>query len=513
MNKTRILFFVIPFLLLIQTLLTNAQTPLKRHIQPSYWPTNGWKTSTPEKQGISSKKLLEMLEFANSKKFKQNAGSPNIGIDSILVIRNGYIVMDTYFYPYSPKYKHQIFSCSKSITSILVGIAIDKGFIKDVSQTVISFFPDKKFKNMSKNKQKITIKNLLTMKTGLATHDSVMYNWEGLLNEKMKKSQDWVQYILDLPATSTPGTLFDYSNFSTFLLSAIIQKTSRMPTQDFAEKYLFKPLEIQDFKCDLNPQGNFLGFMGFNLKPHDLAKIGFLCLNQGKWNNKQIVSSKWIAEATRDYAAGYPSSGYGYQWWLDNNNPGLFIAWGNKGQMLIIDPINNLIAVFFSNISKPRMLLPLYHSYILQAIISERPLPPATETENILKNLENKIQLPPPEKPVPPMPVTAKEISDKYYKMQNEVTSDTMYWIFDFTKDTASLKEISFGKILNFNIGLNSRYKFTKNDCNGSAAEEMKDSVDKTILNSTNTKYFAINKIFNPFLAAFKSQVQLFNKI
>jgi len=135
--------------------------------------------------------------------------SPN-SIDSITVIKNGYLVLDIYFYPFQEDTAHIIHSCTKSIMSTLIGIAIDKGYIKDVNQGLLTFFPGISPSNMTASKKKITLENVLTMSTGLESMDSYKYKWAGLI--KMEKSRDWTKYMLDLPMKEEPGKKFEYSN-------------------------------------------------------------------------------------------------------------------------------------------------------------------------------------------------------------------------------------------------------------------------------------------------------------
>lgn len=214
-----------------------------------YWPTAGWRTSTPEEQGMNSEKLNDMLDETLREKYS---------IDSITIVRNGYMVLDAYFYPFKKDARHIIHSCTKSITSAAFGIAVDKGYIKNIEQHVLEIFPEKRFANLDDDKKAITLKNLLTMTSGLTTEDSYIYRWKGL-NEMVQK-KDWVQYVLDRPMAEKPGTRFEYSNCVTFLLSAVIQKATKQKTFDFMKKYLFKPLGIKDVKWAAAPLGINVGY-------------------------------------------------------------------------------------------------------------------------------------------------------------------------------------------------------------------------------------------------------------
>jgi len=154
----------------------------------SYYPTKDWRKTTPEQQGIKSNMLADMVEI-----IKKN----DYGIDSIVIVRKGYMVMDAYFHPFSKEQKHIIHSCTKSVMSALVGIAIEKGYIRSVNQPIADFFQDKEIANMNDQKKSITLENLLMMASGLDCKDSYLYGWKGLI--EMRDSPDWAGYVLGLP--------------------------------------------------------------------------------------------------------------------------------------------------------------------------------------------------------------------------------------------------------------------------------------------------------------------------
>jgi CubicO group peptidase (beta-lactamase class C family) len=344
--------------------------------KPDYWPTKGWRTASPESQGVDSNLLVKMLETIGEKK---------IVIYSVLVIRNGYLVLDAYSYPYDSDDTSNIHSCTKSVSSALVGIGIDKGYIKDVSQPVLDFFPMRVAKNLDAYKKAMTLENLLTMTTGLECRDSGLHDWRGL--RQMKSSADWVQFIIDLPMVDVPGTRFEYCNGASFLLSAILQKQTGTNTLSFANEYLFTPLGIFDVRWPSNPQGITVGHSDLYMKPHDMAKIGYLYLNDGMWDGKRIISSQWIKASTRKHIAATLTPGYGYQWWIVS--PGIYTAVGHKGQFIVVAPEKNIIAVFTSSLNPEDTHSPLglLTSYIIPAVKSDEPLPENPNGEKALKSL------------------------------------------------------------------------------------------------------------------------------
>jgi CubicO group peptidase (beta-lactamase class C family) len=349
--------------------------------QPDYWPTSSWQTASPESQGVDSELLVKMLDTIWKK---------NINIDSVLVIRNGYILLDVYNYPFDSNTRHNIYSCTKSISSALIGIAIDKGYIKNINQPVIDFFPKYATKNLNDDKKVITLKHLLTMTSGLYCRDSYLYRWRGLM--QMKFSNDWIKFMIDLPMAEEPGTRFEYCNGVSFLLSAILQKQTGENALSFAEKNLLGPLGITNIRWPSNPQGITIGYGQLQMMPRDMAKFGFLYLNSGVWDGQQIISSQWIKESTRKHIEATLVPGYGYQWWIVN--PDIYTAIGHQGQFIMVVPKKNLLAVFTSSLAKEDFYTPLglLAAYIVPAMKSLTPLPENQDQTNKIKSYSNLLQ-------------------------------------------------------------------------------------------------------------------------
>lgn len=297
----------------------------------------------------------------------------NYNIDSVLIARNGYMVVDAYVHPFSPDSKHVIHSCTKSIISALVGIAIEEGYIESVQQPVLDFFPERTVAHLDASKEAMTLEHLLTMSSGLNCRDSYLYRWRGLY--QMEQSQDWVQFMLDLPMAEEPGTRFEYCNGASFLLSAIIQETTGMSASAFAEKYLFSSLGISDVEWPSNPQGITIGWGDLRMRPHDMAKIGYLYLNQGQWDGKQILPSAWVEASTCKHISATLQDGYGYQWWVADN--GVYMALGYAGQFIFVVPEQALVVVFTSGLAERDFYVPqeLLNDFIIPAAKSSAPLP------------------------------------------------------------------------------------------------------------------------------------------
>ena len=360
-NKKYIALYILAIFVIIVFFYSYATASVNTY------PTEGWQISTPEDQGIRSQMLAEMMEHIKKNSFN---------IDSILIVRNGYMVMDAYFYPYSRGQKHIIHSCTKSIMSALIGIAIDKGYIQNVDQSITDFFPDKEFANMDDLKKSITLENLLMMASGLKCRDSYLYRWAGMY--EMRNSNDWAQYVLDLPMAEAPGEKFEYCNGVSYLLSVIIQNTTKIKSLDFARKHLFEPLGIIDVDWETSPQGIDVGYGEMWLKPHDMAKFGWLFLNKGRWGNKQIVPTAWVEASTRGHIDATLFDQYGYQWWVDTAE--FYMAVGYKGQFIFIVPDKNIVVVFTSDLPDRDFPIPrgLLQNFIIPAAESAKPLPSDT---------------------------------------------------------------------------------------------------------------------------------------
>jgi CubicO group peptidase (beta-lactamase class C family) len=321
--------------------------------QAGYWPTAGWQTADPGEVGMDAAQIDRMMEAIDE------AG---IDLHSVIVVHDGFIVAERYFTPFDQQDLHESYSITKSVVSALVGIAIERGHLESVDQVVLDFFPGYEFENGSAEKQAITLEHLLTMSSGLEEDFNAMTS-----------SADWVQATLDQPMRSSPGKEFLYNNGNAHVLSAILQKSTGGDLIAFARQHLFSPLGIEELRwqTDLNsiPKGGW----GLSLTPRDLAKIGYLYLNKGEWEGKQIVPGEWIEASTRPYIqVPDPKEPWdlhmGYLWWLHGDGP--YAAHGVKGQFVYIVDEHNLVVVFTAGLPdadfvKPQMLI---RDYIIPAL-------------------------------------------------------------------------------------------------------------------------------------------------
>jgi CubicO group peptidase (beta-lactamase class C family) len=241
-------------------------------------------------------------------------------------------------------------SVSKTVTSVIYGIAITRGDFKAGLDTpILKYFDEAKVKNVNDRKRHITLKHVLTMTTGLDWNENVPYDDPRSDSSLMEATDDWVQYVIDKRMAAEPGKVFNYSSGNTELLAYIFQKETGQDIDDYGEKYLFAPLGIKH-----HWKRTYMGVVdtegGLFLNGEDLAKIGYLYLHGGMWENKQIVSREWVKESLTPHITadddGEPFK-YGYKWWLYLTNGKLvWMARGFGGQRLMVFPDENLIAVF-----------------------------------------------------------------------------------------------------------------------------------------------------------------------
>lgn len=393
----------------------------------AYWPTTAWRTSTPEEQGVDSQQLLKAL---------QRVDEARINLRSLTVVRNGYIVLEAYYQPWTRDMLYQIWSSTKSVIGTLTGIALNEGYLKDANQPVLSFFPELTIANRDSGKDAITIEDLLTMRPGLDCSDKK-------INPIPPQGKDWVQYILDLPMASPPGQNFAYCTDGPHLLSAILTRATRTTTAFYAQSRLFNPLGIDrtNLAWEMDPQGINTGGYGLSMKPRDMAKLGLLYLNSGRWEDKQIVPNEWMAASTRVYSEERPGKRYGYLIWVYPDGPAGFIATEGLGSQVIqVVKDRNMVVVMTAAINDKdgQTVRDLLTDYIIPAAVSSGPLP---ANPSGLQALQEKVKyLADPVNPVPPLPAIARQMSGKTYVLQEGNPAGWKTLKFDFVEGAPELK-------------------------------------------------------------------------
>jgi CubicO group peptidase (beta-lactamase class C family) len=426
--------------------LTPTRTPLPA---PAPALVEGLSVSTPETQGMDSVLLAQMLEEISASKTK---------IYSVIVLRHGKLVTEAYFHPYTRETKMHIQSVTKSVVGALVGKAVSRGALKGVDETLLDYFPNRMVANLGQAKEAIQIRHLLSMSSGL---DCQEFSAAG---PKMEQSSGWVQFMLDLPVVSQPGTKFGYCNGNVHLLSAILEKTTGQSAREYANQELFAPLGIPaapEAEWGSDPQGYTLGGYGLHLRPVDLAKLALLYLNKGQWNGQQVLPAAWVEESTRPWIQKEDASdsAYGYMWTV---YPGQehYAALGLGGQQIHVYPAKDLAVVVTAGLeayAEAPAIEKMLSQYILPAVKSEQSLK-ADESatlrlQNALWAAENPVIQP------QELPKQAVAVSDSTYQFgENPYGWQNVRFVF---KPGAPSAQLYFnGQALE--VGLDNLYRLSK---------------------------------------------------
>lgn len=409
----------------------NDESSVQSIADPDIWPTGMWPTSTPEEQGMDSGLLLNMFDFiAKNRK----------NIQSLLIVRNGHLLAEAYFDPYRADTKHLLASASKSITAILLGIAIKDGYIRNLDQRMIDFFPEVSEARLDPRKKDITLEHLLTMTAGIDWHETDR-SYASTHNSlaQMIEQADWLPFILERPMAAKPGEKFTYNSGLSHLLSAIIQKETGLTAAKYAEMNLFDPLGITDYFWESDPGGITVGGWGLMLTPRDMAKLGYLYLRKGKWEDQAVVPAAWVAESTKRHLDILSNSdlrykvlerlyrlfrreppfrhySYGYHWWVPTF--GGYAARGHAGQAIFVIPQLDMVVVITGGLPRSDLFLPekLMEDHIIPAVRSSEPLPPNQQAMAALHGVLQEYAHPEP-KVEPALAATAALISAKQYQV------------------------------------------------------------------------------------------------
>ncbi|MFO0698608.1 MAG: serine hydrolase [Nitrospira sp.] len=422
---------------------------------PDYWPMGGWRTSTPEAQGMDSGLLAQAVDLVREQ---------GLAVDSLLIVRHGYIVLDAYFYPYTADHLHDVASVTKSIMSTLTGIAIEEGVIAGLDAPLAGFFPVATSTSSDPRKARIAIRDLLSMSSGLRCG----YAPGEVELRAMLETPNWVQSLLDLPMAAEPGREFAYCSGNSHLLSAIISRRAHSTTLEFAQRTLFAPLGIHKMGWPTDPQGVNRGWGELQMTPRDLAKIGFLFLHRGRWEDRQIVSADWVDRATRAQVPVPKSDAdYGYGWWIHKGKYiGLYEAHGRGGQVITVAPALDIVAVFTGGFYDRERFAPL----LLAAVKSNKPLPENHAGRAQLEASLAAIARPHEPLPVPPLPALARSISGRTYRFDaNPLGLETFALRFD-RPDEAMFTLVSRAGRFVMPVGLDAVSRFSEATPSGLAA-------------------------------------------
>lgn len=426
---------------------------IAEQISPTtYLPMQGWRTTTPEEEGFDSAKLAEALLTIREK---------DIDIHSLLIIRDGAVVVDAYFYPYDGNTVHELASVTKSVMTTLIAIAADQGKL-ELDQPMVSYFSNNTIANLDGLKEHITIRHLASMSSGL---NCTQEGDEATLRE-MKASPDWVRFTLDRKAVWQPGTNFVYCSPGMHLLSAILQHTTGMTALDFARQNLFEPLGIHDVIWLTDPQGYNRGSEGVYLHPYDMAKIGYLWLNNGQWDGKQIVSQEWVENSVKAQFETGDGDDYGYGWWVQTDEPQSYTASGRGGQRITVVPSWNLIVATtgggFSFDEIEPLLAPTF-------IDMNNSLPANSTAVSKLEAVLSAISQPPAPQPVAPLPDMARAISGKTFVFESNALGIEKVSLEFNNNSTEAILHVTLregGQMPPWPIGLDGVYRLAPGEYN-----------------------------------------------
>jgi CubicO group peptidase (beta-lactamase class C family) len=319
---------------------------------------DGWEVAAPEAQGLDPALICAI--------------GPRFGAwheadtHAVVIARHGTLVYEHYFtgedvaagrgplgrVAYDADKLHDLRSITKSVTSLLAGIALDRGWIRDVDAPVLSFFPE--YADLRTPKRDgITLRHLLTMSAGFAWSDPSMSFGNAADSETpMMRAPDPYRYLLELPLAEKPGDVWNYNSGETGLLAAVLHKASGKRLDALAQEVLFDPLGIRDVEWAARyANGDPIAGWGLRMRPRDIAKVGQLVLDHGRWQGKQIVPEAWIAQsAAPQIDTGRGSLFYGYLWWLgrslvERREVDWIAGFGLGGQRLYIVPERDLVVV------------------------------------------------------------------------------------------------------------------------------------------------------------------------
>jgi CubicO group peptidase (beta-lactamase class C family) len=341
--------------------------------------TGDWRIETQANSGIDPERLCDLID---------QLGALNANIHGVLIVRGGALVFEHYRSGpderwgrplgetvHGPNIKHDVRSVSKSVVSLLTGIALDYKLVADIDRPVFIFFPEYASAR-TPAKDRILLHHLLTMSSGFAWDENRPYTDPKNSEVLMNMMPEPYRYVLDQALTNEPGTKWNYSGGDVALLGAIIQKASGKRLAEFAREMLFDPLGITDFEWLDMPSGEVAAASGLRLRPRDMAKLGQLALDRGTWKGKQIVSAQWLTDSARPRFAT-ETVHYGYLRWvassqIANRKIDWFEAYGLGGQRIIVIPTLDLVVIFttgrYNIVDRWKVTEDLLNNFILPAI-------------------------------------------------------------------------------------------------------------------------------------------------
>lgn len=441
MASTMKQLFRLLFALLFLLVMSIERPPAFAASQDDVWPTDGWQKALPEEVGVNSAALVAFLET-------------NPDVHTLMAVRHGKVFLDISRYPYTSTEPHSLFSVTKGVVSMAMGVAIDKGYIKRVDQSIWDFFPADETSKMDDRKRAITIEHLLTHTTGLGVTDDLA------IFRLTTNDPAWVQFTLDSRMNYEPGTYFQYLDSVAHLTSALIQKATGMSTADFAAQYIFDPLNITDAVWASDPQGVSVGGMQLYLSPASMAKLGYLYLHEGEWNGQQIVSADWVAKSTDGTVPEQFWDYYGYYWangTVSGTDAQGFVVLGYRGQAIWVVPELDLVFITTGGAN----VINDWPTKIVQAASTEETLPPDSVSNDKLQSIVD-LWANPPAGNLRPISPALKELSGLKYQLEDNDLG-WMSFSIDFAKPEEAVITIELAdRTLTLPVGLDNNFRVSE---------------------------------------------------
>lgn len=358
--------------------------------------------TSPEQQGIASAAVLRFVEAVERQIHE---------LHSFMLLRHGCVAAEGWWSPYARETPHSLYSLSKSFTSTAVGLAVSEGRFS-IDDPVLSFFPEETPGGMNDHWAAMRVRHLLSMSTGHAVD-----TWQALIE---RPDGNWIRAFFDVPVLHAPGTHFLYNTGATYLLSAIVQKTTGVKLVDYLAPRLFEPLGIEHAAWDESPQGISTGGIGLNLTTEGIARFGQLYLQHGMWQGRQLVPEAWVAEAAAfqisngDDPHSDWAQGYGYQFWRCQH--GAYRGDGAFGQYCIIMPEQDAVLAITGGVDVLDMQPPLDLVWeILLPAMSDAPLADDPAAERRLADKLRHLSMPPVQGEAETL--TASRIAGRMYRV------------------------------------------------------------------------------------------------
>lgn len=303
------------------------------------WPTHDWESASPESQGMNSDILMHLHTFI------QNQSLP---IHAMLIARHGWLIFEHYYQGQKSSDTQALRSCTKSVISALIGIALCKDSLHAFDQTLSDLLADEHLFDLDEQKRAITLYHLLTMVSGMDNLSSGRYHFEGHTN--------FVQAVFATPLFCPPGQTFRYGDPPVEVLGQLLERVTDSDLLSFATEQLFRPLGISTdpqsgFRWEKKPDGRYRAAAGLHLTPRDMAKFGYLYLHEGYWKDQQLIPKAYVQASTRPHTmGGWPEEcAYGLLWWITTlGGHTAFYALGLGGQFIFVIPEVDLVVVISS---------------------------------------------------------------------------------------------------------------------------------------------------------------------